>query len=80
MIQCGHLSSKHIGGSSSVTFNGTFSKKFSSEPMVVASVTNGQATFEETISSKNTTSFAVRVTNRGSLAYDVGLDWIAIGK
>ena len=80
MIQCGHLGNKRINGSSNVTFNGTFPKKFSSEPIIVASATNGQASFEETISSKNTTSFTVRVTNRGSLPYDVGLDWIAIGK
>lgn len=48
--------------------------------MVVASATNGQATFEETIVSKSTTSFTVRVTNRGSIGYNVGVEWIAVGK
>ena len=69
-----------MNGSGNTTFSANFPKAFSSEPMVVASATNGQATFEATIVSKNTTSFTVRITNRGSLGYDVGVDWIAVGK
>ena len=77
-MQKGSVSGITVSGSSNATRTVTFPAAFSSTPTVVATPIQDSATGEIAIYNISTTGFTARITNRGSLSYSYGLNWIAM--
>lgn len=77
-IQRGSASDISVVGNTNATRNIVFPSAFASTPIVVATPVISNATGEVAIYNVSTTGFTVRITNRGSLTYSYGINWIAM--
>lgn len=77
-IQRGSVSDISVAGNTNATKSIVFPSAFASTPTVVATPVISNATGEVAIYNVSTTGFTVRITNRGSLAYSYGINWIAM--